>query len=231
MKTVALIPARGGSKRIPKKNIREFAGVPALGRVIRLVKESEGFERVVVSTESAEIARVAHEYGAEVLERKPSLADDHVGLLDVVQGILGDLLEDGIEPDVVGCVLPTAVLMSPMDLAQGLDLVKRGEAVFVSTVGRFPYPIQRALRLNADSTLEMVWPENYQVRSQDLEISYHDAGQAYLGTFEEWSKRTTMFDHPIKGLEIEDWRVQDIDVEPDWIRAEMIWHLMNRTQG
>jgi N-acylneuraminate cytidylyltransferase len=202
-------------------------GVPALARVIESSRDSGVIDRVVVSTDSAEVAEIARSFGAEVHDRTSDLADDFSGLLDVVQQILRTIHLGEPLPQAIACVLPTAVLMSPGDLENGVNLVRTGEAAFVVSVGRFNYPVQRALRIRKDSTVEMVAPEHYRSRSQDLEPLFHDAGQMYVGTIDEWMKRQSMFDFPTHPLMIDDWRVQDIDNESDWERAELIWRVMN----
>jgi pseudaminic acid cytidylyltransferase len=226
MATVAYIPARGGSKRIPHKNIREFNGVPALGRVIHALLSVEIFDRVVVSTDSDAIASVAYEYGASTIQRVPDMANDFAGILDVVKSEFENIEQLAGEIDVLACVLPTALLMDPRDLCQAVQVVTDGISQFAVSVGRFKYPIQRALEIDSSSNISMVWPENYSVRSQDLPERHHDAGQFYVGTREAWNTRKTMFDDPARGIIIDEWRVQDIDVEADWKRAEMLWRVL-----
>ena len=226
MTTVALLPARGGSKRIPRKNVREFAGVPILGRTIRIVEEAGLFDRIIVSTDDDGIALVARDFGAEVVERSSDLADDYTGLLGVVQGELGHILGSQDRNDVVACVLPTAVLMAQADLSSAVVRIREGENDFVVAVGRFSYPIQRALRMQTSGQLEMAWPENYFTRSQDLEPMFHDAGQFYVGTVNTWLHRRTMFEKGTHGLQIADLRVLDIDTNEDWIRAERMWETL-----
>ena len=170
------------------------------------------------------MATVASDFGAEVFSREESLADDHSGLLEVVQAHIAAL--DAIDrTEVFACVLPTALLMSSDDLQDATNLVLKGESRFVLAIGRFSYPIQRALRLDNRREVSMVWPENYRMRSQDLEATYHDAGQFYVGDAETWMTRETMFDSPAQGFLIDDWRVQDIDDEEDWLNAELLWRL------
>jgi pseudaminic acid cytidylyltransferase len=226
MNVVALIPARAGSKRIPGKNIRNFDGKPALCWVFDAIRAAGTFDRILVSTDGDEIGNVAAREGVEVLVRDPALADDHTGLLDVVQSEIGGLGNSVVMSTVVACVLPTAVLISAADLEEAVNSVKSGQHQFVVSVGRFSYPVQRALRLDVNSALEMVWPDNYSKRSQDLEPLFHDAGQMYVGTVQAWMARPTIFSAPVSGLLVDDWRVQDIDIESDWIHAERIWRAM-----
>lgn len=230
MTVVALIPARAGSKRIPGKNIRDFSGRPILARVIEVVRYTSIFDRIVVSTDGDGIAAVATESGAEVLRREPHLSDDDTGLLEVVRSEITRFIEVGVYPTVVACILPTAVLISQTDLATAVTAAKENKNDFFVAVGRFSYPVQRALRLGPKSEIEMVWPENYSSRSQDLEPLFHDAGQMYVGSLEAWVTRTTMFSAPVSGLVVDDWRVQDIDVESDWIQAERLWRLLQYGQ-
>lgn len=224
---IAYIPARGGSKRIPGKNIRSFVGIPAIGRVIQGIRSTAVFERIIVSTDHLDIARTAQDFGAEVIERDAILANDHAGLLEVVQRDLRLPILGEDSRDVIACVLPTALLMSPLDLLRATKLTTSGRKDFVVSVGRFSYPIQRALTVDESGQIKMLSPENYQVRSQDLEHRYHDAGQFYVGTRREWMRRSTVFDYPTHALHIEDHRVIDIDVEADWRRAELLWKLLS----
>lgn len=227
MTTIAYLPARGGSKRIPGKNIRNFVGVPVLGRTIKIVEDTGVFDRILVSTDDARIASVAEQFGAEVVERPAQLADDHTGLLGVVQGELNQTAYPNAEDDVVACVLPTAVLMAADNLRTAVSRVQELTSSFVVSVGRFSYPIQRALRVLESGEIEMAWPENYFARSQDLEPMFHDAGQFYVGSTAEWLRRKTMFETPTFGLTVNDNRVMDIDTESDWVRAEEMWSVLN----
>ena len=143
-----------------------------------------------------------------------------------VQADLSALTIADIDPHVVACILPTAVLMSREDLASAVELVTTDASPFVVSVGRFSYPIQRALRMTEGAEIEMIWPENYAIRSQDLEPCFHDAGQFYVGTVDAWSRRRTMFAAPTTARLIDDRRVMDIDVEDDWRRAEQLWQLL-----
>lgn len=225
MNTVAYIPARGGSKRIPKKNIRLFNGTPALGHVIKIIESVPLQIKIIVSTDSEEIAEVARRFGASVIDRDRKLADDNAGILEVIKTDLNIVRKQIPSIDVLACVLPTALLMSSTDLDYAIQRVKSEQSQFVVSVGRFGYPIQRALHKGPDDKVSMSKPENYLVRSQDLEQMFHDAGQFYVGTLKQWESRVTMFDpHPTAQI-VESWRVRDIDVEDDWQVAERLWHV------
>lgn len=225
MSTVAYIPARGGSKRIPKKNIRLFNGTPALGHVIKIIESVPLQINVIVSTDSEEIAEVARKFGASVIDRDRKLADDNAGILEVIKTDLNIVRKQIPAIDVLACVLPTALLMSSTDLDYAIQRVKCEQSQFVVSVGRFDYPIQRALHKGLDDKVFMSKPENYLVRSQDLEPMFHDAGQFYVGTPEQWDSRATIFDPSPMAKLIESWRVRDIDVEEDWQTAERLWRL------
>jgi pseudaminic acid cytidylyltransferase len=223
MSLLVYIPARGGSKRIPMKNIRLFCGVPALAHVIAIVNKIRPQPIVVVSTDNEHIANVAREREATVFYRDGCLSDDVTDLLTVVKADLDRLQSDFPGTSEIACVLPTAVLMSVEDLIDAVSLVRNDEDRFIVSVGRFRYPIQRALRADENGHVEMLSPSNYLVRSQDLERHFHDAGQFYVGNSSAWRTRKTMFDPTPLGKVVEDWRVHDIDVEEDWIHAELIW--------
>ncbi|AQG99881.1 pseudaminic acid cytidylyltransferase [Burkholderia sp. KK1] len=219
MTTVAVIPARGGSKRIPGKNTKTFGGKPIIAWSIEAALRADCFDRVVVSTDCARIADIAVEFGAEVPFMRPaSLADDHTPTISVVEHALSSL-ECG-PGDLACCMYATAPFLTADDLSRGLDLLQRYNADFAVSVTTFEFPIQRALRINADRRLAMCDPRNYLVRSQDLEETYHDAGQFYWGTAEAFLAARPILGEGAVPVEIPRYRVQDIDTPEDWIRAE-----------
>lgn len=223
MTNVVYLPARGGSKRIPRKNIRPFHGVPALGHVITTIKRMPIETKTIVSTDDAEIARVAEEYGANHLPRESDFSDDNTDLLTLIRHDFPMILDLVPNVSVLACVLPTALLVSEHDLLRAIDVVSESPELFVVSIGRFSYPIQRALRRDSGGVISMIAPENYDLRSQDLELRFHDAGQFYVGSPHSWASRVTMFEPPPKSMLIDDWRVCDIDVEEDWLMAERRW--------
>lgn len=225
MTNVVYLPARGGSKRIPLKNIRPFHGVPALGHVITTVKRMPIDTKTIVSTDDVGIARIAETYGASHLHRASDLSDDKTDLLTLIRHDLPMILDLVPNVSVVACVLPTALLMSEHDLLTAIELVSESPELFIISIGRFSYPVQRALRRDSGGVVSMIAPENYDSRSQDLEPRFHDAGQFYVGSPHSWAARRTMFDPPPKSQLIDDWRVCDIDVEEDWLIAEARWQL------
>lgn len=219
---VALIPARGGSKRIPHKNIRLFNGVPVIAHSIAAAKASGLFDRIVVSTDDEEIMAVAQAHGAEVpFRRPPALADDHATTLEVIQHAITML---HLSPQALCCcIYATAPLLSVEDLRATYQQLKdRPDRAFAFPVTVYPFPIQRALRKLADGSVEARQPEYYQTRSQDLEPCYHDAGQFYWGRVQAWLDGVSVYSAASIALEIPHYRVQDIDTPADWARAEYL---------
>jgi len=224
---LAVIPARGGSKRIPRKNIRLFAGKPMIGYSIDSALRSRLFDRIVVSTDDEEISAVAREFGAEVPFLRPAaLADDHTGTTDVTAHAVEWFRAQGNSVNEVCCIYPTAPFIHCEDLKEGLRLIQTGRWRYVFAATRFAAPVYRAFRRTGDGGLEMLFPENFNVRSQDLPDVLHDAGQFYWGSAEAWLSRARVFDRDSTVVPIPLWRVQDIDTEEDWQYAEaMATHL------
>lgn len=228
---LAVIPARGGSKRIPRKNIRPFVGVPMLSRTIAMLRAAGVFDHVVVSTDDDEISDIASMAGALVPFRRPQeLSNDTAATLPVVAHAIREMNARGMLSDFVCCAYPAAVLSRPDDVRAAYDLLRRTEVDYVFTATSFPYPIQRALRKLADGSCEMYWPEHRETRSQDLEPAYHDAGQFYFGRSEAWLQGSPLFGRRSKMLELPRYRVQDIDTPEDWVRAETIFRLLEQEQ-
>ena len=177
---VAIIPARAGSKRIPRKNIREFHGTPIIGYSIETTRQSQCFARIVVSTDDDEIAAVARRFGAETPFMRPaSLADEHTGTMEVVKHAVETLEQTGAAFDWACCIYATAPFLSADHLKEGFLCLNRSGRSFAFAVTSFNYPIQRGLRILPDGMLDAIWPEHRATRSQDLEPAYHDAGQFY----------------------------------------------------
>ena len=224
--SVAIIPARGGSKRIPRKNIRDFLGVPLLARTVGMLHSTNLFDRVVVSTDDDEVAEVARGAGVEVpFQRNAALADDDTPTVPVVADALRRLGLD-VSDARVCCVYPTAVLLQPEVLAEALHLLDDPTVDYVVPVAPFPAPIQRALRVTDDDKCEMIWPENLAVRTQDLEQTYHDAGQFYWGSTDAWVSEQPIFGPRTRAVVLPLDSVQDIDTEEDWVVAEQRFQLL-----
>lgn len=221
---VAIIPARGGSKRIPRKNVQPFAGQPIIAYAIQTAARSGLFERIVVSTDDVEIADVARRYGAEVpFERPKELSDDFTGTHEVVSHAVAWLLDHGAPVRNACCIYPTAALLRADDLQRGLDELARGGWDTVLAATTFPYPILRALTRGDDGAVRMIYPEHYQTRSQDLPEALHDAGQFYWATAATWLGPARGFTTTTSVVLLPRWRVQDIDTPEDWTRAEVIY--------
>lgn len=232
MSRVAVIPARGGSKRIPRKNIRAFCGRPIIGWPIEAALSSGLFDRVLVSTDDAEIAGVARDCGAEVPFTRPAtLADDYTGTTAVIAHTIETLREAGEEPDPVCCLYATAPFVTAADLATGLEKLEIERAAFSFSVTRYAFPVQRALRIRRDGRAEMLHPEYFYERSQDLEEAYHDAGQFYWGRTEAWLSSRPLFDHEAVPVVLPRRRVQDIDSMEDWELAERLFQAEQDNQG
>lgn len=220
---VAVIPARGGSKRIPRKNIRPFCGKPMITWSIEAARASGCFDRIIVSTDDEEIAEVARQAGAEVpFMRPPALTDDFTGTTAVVKHAVEWCAGHGLLADPVCCIYATAPFLQPSDLQAGFDLLMSGDCDYVFTVTRYPAPIQRALRVSAEGRVAMFQPECFTARSQDLEPAYHDAAQFYWGRSSAWIGGRPIFSQAA-ALILPNYRVQDIDTPDDWLLAERMF--------
>lgn len=227
---IGIIPARGGSKRIPGKNIKPFAGKPIIGWVIETAVTSGLFERIVVSTDDDEIAAVAREYGADVPFLRPAeLADDHTGIVEVVQHGTAWMREENIPVEHVCCMLATAPFLQPGVLSQALKQLIELQAQYAFSVTDYAFPVQRAIRVNSEGRVEALWPENITTRSQDLEDVYHDAGQFYWGTAQAWEQGQAIFSGDSVPIRLPRYRVQDIDTDEDWTRAELMFNALRES--
>jgi N-acylneuraminate cytidylyltransferase len=221
---IAVIPARGGSKRIPRKNIREFCGKPMIAWSIAAARQSGCFDRVLVSTDDPEIAAVAERFGAEAPFVRPAeLSNDHAGTIPVMRHAVEWLVKQRSAPENICCIYATAPFISPDDIRAGLELLQGNRADFAFSVTTFPYPIQRALRLTQKGRVQMFSRKYSATRSQDLEEAYHDAGQFYWGRAEAWLAEKIIFGPDSLPVILPRHRVQDIDTMEDWRRAELMF--------
>ncbi|MGB3750664.1 MAG: pseudaminic acid cytidylyltransferase, partial [Arcobacteraceae bacterium] len=210
-KCIAIIPARGGSKRIPKKNIKEFFGKPLIAYSIEVALSSNLFEKVVVSTDDENIAKIAREYGAVVpFIRPPELSDDFTGTGDVVSHTIEYLQSQGEEYDYICTIYATAPLLQKEYLIDGYHQLQKSDAINAFSATSMPFPIQRTFKLNSEGRCQMFTPEHYMSRSQDLEEAYQDAGQFY------WTKYAKKSDEIMFGKDsipiiLPRHLVQDID--------------------
>lgn len=221
---VAVIPARGGSKRIPRKNIKPFCGKPMIAWSIAAALKSGSFDRVLVSTDDAEIAEVARAWGAEVPFLRPSaLADDHTGTTAVIAHAIDWLAQQGTAPLQVCCIYATAPFIAAEDLRTGLAVLEQGGWDYVFAATSYAFPIQRAIELNESGRVRMFDERQFDVRSQDLAPAYHDAGQFYWGRAEAWRAKRRMFGADASVVLLPRYRVQDIDTAEDWLMAEYMF--------
>ena len=223
-KRIAIITARGGSKRIPKKNIKEFCGKPIIAYSIEAALESEMFDEVMVSTDSEEIAEVAKKYGASVpFMRSEKTSDDYATTNDVLREVITEYRKLGKEFDIVVCIYPTAPFVTADKLKRAVELMDKDGVDSVTPVVQYSFPPQRAFVVK-DDLLYYQFPENRLKRSQDLEPIYHDCGQFYV------MKTESIFDSDSAGgsapIIVSELEVQDIDNETDWKIAEMKYRLM-----
>ncbi len=221
---IAVIPARGGSKRIPRKNIKPFCGKPMIAWSIKAAKESGLFDRIIVSTDDVEIAEVARAWDAETpFVRPPELSNDFAGTTEVIAHATQWALNEGMKLDAVCCIYATAPLIQVEDLKRGLSALESGRWDYVFSVTEFAAPIFRAFKQTADGSIEMFFPEHFATRSQDLPVAFHDAGQFYWGRPNAWTEGKIIFGRHSAPVNIPRWRVQDIDNWGDWISAELLF--------
>ena len=219
---VAVIPARGGSKRIPRKNIKIFAGEPMISNAIRVAIESELFDHIIVSTDDDEIAEVAVKLGAEVPFIRPqNLSEDGTPTVPVVVDAIDRCTKLGWDFNQVCCLYPCVPFLLPTDLADSWQIFHNSSAHFCFSIVEYPSPIQRALTINAEGQVKPFFPESELIRTQDLVNTYHDAGQFYWGSKESWLTIDKIHSNAI-GFVMPHWRIIDIDTPDDWRRAELL---------
>ncbi len=224
---IAVIPARGGSKRIPRKNIKDFCGRPMMAWAISTAKVSGLFDHIIVSTDDNEIAELARSWGAETPFVRPAdLADDLTPTVPVVAHAVKSCLDSGWVADYVCCIYPCVPFLQKSDLVAALSLAQERDADFVYPVSEYAHPIQRAMRQLPGNKMQFLRPEYELTRTQDLEKTYHDAGQFYWGKASAWLAHKKMHTDGL-GMPIPNWRVVDIDSIDDWNRAEFIFQAMN----
>jgi len=228
MDALAIIPARGGSKRIPRKNIRLFLGKPIIAYSIETAIRSNLFSEVMVSTDDNEIAHIAKENGASVpFPRKAETASDFAGVAEVLAEVINSYAALGRCFSTACCLFPTAPLLAERDLRAGFDKLEAERFDSVFPVTRFSYPIWRSLRMEGSRVL-MNWPENYVKRSQDLPAAFHDCGQFYWLRVDRFLKARRVFTENSGAIELPATCVQDIDTEEDWRLCELKYKLLHR---
>lgn len=225
---IAIIPARGESKRIPKKNIKIFHKKPIISWSILNAIKSKLFDKVVVSTDDKEIAKISIDYGAETpFIRNKKLSDDITGITDVIESAILNLQKKNWQIDSVCCILATSPLIRINDLITAKKIINENKEIdFVFTATNYSYSIFRSFKIQNEK-IEMMYPQNYLKRSQDFEDVFYDAGQFYWGQTNSWLDKKNIFGNKSKIIKIPNWRVQDIDTLEDWYRAELIFKLLN----
>lgn len=231
MSRIAIIPARGGSKRIPRKNIKEFCGKPILAYSIEAALNSKLFDEVMVSTDNNEIKEIAKQYGASVpFLRSAETANDFAILKDVLNEVLSEYKELGKEFDEICCILPTAPLVETADIIKSHEILEREKCVSVVPVVKYSYTIFRSLKIE-NGRLVMNWPENFPKRSQDLPDAYHDAGLFYWYSKKYFEEKIAGFGENACPYILNEEKVQDIDTLDDWKIAEMKYKMLKSSKN
>lgn len=227
MKNLCIIPARGGSKRIPRKNVKPFFGKPMLAYSIETALATGLFDEVMVSTDDEEIAEIARLYGAKVpFMRSAETANDYATTTDVLKEVLGNYKKLGCEFDNFCCIYATAPMIQSKDVISAFERLSNSEFTSVYPVVTFSYPIWRCLDLAEDGTMKRHWPEYENSRSQDLPKEYHDTGTFYWYKTKEWLSGNIK----VGGIEVDETTIQDIDTETDWKIAEMKYKLLHNVE-
>ncbi|MEA1989466.1 MAG: pseudaminic acid cytidylyltransferase [Pseudomonadota bacterium] len=227
---LCVIPARGGSKRIPRKNVKSFNGKPMIAYSIQAAIHSGCFDKVIVSTDDLEIAEIAKQYGAEVPFMRPEeLSNDYAGTLPVIKHAIEWFDNVGDSPTQVCCLYATAPFVTVGNLQKAYQQLQDTQAEYCFTVTSFPFPIQRAIKLSAQNRVEMFYPEYFSTRSQDLEEAFHDAGQFYWGTAEAFKMEKAIFSGVASPYLLQRHLVQDIDTPEDFQRAELMYQVLQKT--
>lgn len=225
---VAIIPARGGSKRIFRKNIREFAGKPMIAHAILTAKSSDLFDKVIVSTDDLEIAEVSRKWGAEIPFTRPGeLADDHTPTVPVIAHAIENCRVPVNAIQAVCCIYPCVPMLQVETLQTAIKILAEKKTEYVFPVVAFPSAIQRALRLLPDGRVSPFYGSNGDARTQDFERAFYDAGQFYWGNPSAWLSNKPIYSHGY-GIEIPAWRGIDIDTPADWFRAELIYKALSQ---
>ena len=219
---IAIIPARGGSKRIPRKNIKDFCGKPMIAWAINVAKKSGLFDHIVVSTDDLEIMQISNDWGAETPFIRPKhLADDITPTVPVITHAIEECQGLGWSMDYVCCIYPSVPLLDVNHLIKAHMLLVKSKEDFIYPITEYGHPVQRAMRQLPSGQMEFLNVSNELVRTQDLEATYHDAGQFYWGKVEAWIEHKKMNTDGL-GMVIPNWRVVDIDNPEDWKRAELL---------
>ena len=221
--TICVIPARGGSKRIPKKNIKSFSGKPMIQWAIEAAKESNIFDHIIVSTDDEKIADISKDLGAMVpFKRSQALSDDFTNTTDVIADASRWAKGAGLDAEIVCCLYATAPFVRSADLIEAYRIITTGDWQYVFSVAEYSSPIFRSFQQTDTQGVKMFFPEHFESRSQDLPQALYDAGMFYMGRSDAWVQRLKIFENHSFPFKIPSWRVQDIDTPEDWVRAEQM---------
>lgn len=224
---VAIIPARGGSKRIPRKNIKPFAGLPIIAYSIKAAQSSQLFDRIIVTTDDEEIADVARSFGAEIPFIRPKeLSDDHTATIPVIAHAVQTLQKQSVI-HAACCIYATAPFIRSQDIVTAYNALITQNKHYAFPVTTFPFPIFRGVKRDDAGNIEMFWPQHFATRSQDLEEAYHDVGQFYWGTPDAWLEGKPIFSEAATTIVLPRHLVQDIDTPEDWHRAELMHKVLS----
>ena len=227
---ICVIPARGGSKRIPRKNIKEFNGKPIIAYSIEAALKSNCFDQVIVSTDDDEIAEVAKKYGAQVPFLRPDeLSNDYAGTIPVIKHAIEWMEDNKSSVENVCCLYATAPFIRPQIISQAYQQLNNSKVGYCFSVTSFVFPIQRAIKIVEKNKVSMFYPEHFNTRSQDLEEAYHDAGQFYWGKAQAFKDELQIFTEVATPYILPRYLVQDIDTPEDWIRAESMYRVLQET--
>jgi|TARA_B110000908_G_scaffold172613_1_gene241322 pseudaminic acid cytidylyltransferase len=222
---IAIIPARGGSKRIPRKNIKDFSGKPMIAWAILEAQKSQLFDHIIVSTDDDEIKQISEQHGATVPFIRPlNISDDNTPTVPVISHAVKEIDRLYQHVDYACCIYPCSPLLLAADLVEAYNLLKSSGKNFVYPVVEYPHSIFRSMRQSKEGKMEFIYPEYELTRTQDLEETFHDSGQFYWGKAEAWRELKKMHSDGV-GMKIPAYRVVDIDTEDDWKRAELYFKL------
>ena len=229
---ICVIPARAGSRRIPRKNIKEFNGKPIIAYSIEAALKSNCFSQVIVSTDDDEISDVAKKYGAYVpFVRPDELSNDYVGTIPVIKHTIEWMEDNNNYIENVCCLYATAPFIQSKIISKAYQQLKNSSADYWFRVTSFAFPIQRAFRIGQDNKVDMFYPEHFNTRSQDLEEACHDAGQFYWGKAQAFKAELPLFSEVATPYVLPRYLVQDIDTMEDWIRAEVMYRVLQETEA
>jgi pseudaminic acid cytidylyltransferase len=229
MNVIAVIPARGGSKRIARKNIRDFAGVSMLARTIISARESELFTNILVTTEDSEISDIAVANGAKTIKRPDNLGDDYATTLEVISHSCTEILEKNqLQKTIVCCIYPATPLLNYLRVKQAIRILLEGNCDFVFPVKKMEYAPQRSFKIQGSGRLQLTEDGAIKSRTQDLEPTYYDAGQFYVGLASSWLSNESLISNNAIGLLLGKYEVIDIDDNEDWAYAQELFSIRNK---